>query len=101
MQQLGQIYLVDEITLHRNVTTFVEELVKEELLSHENKIDERNLVTADKIKQLLQPQLPDNRLPYEAPLLRKHGKVNASTNVIFSPGDLELSTGELFFTDLS
>ncbi|MGB3642758.1 MAG: PqqD family protein, partial [Rivularia sp. (in: cyanobacteria)] len=89
IQQLLQIYLVDEITLHRNVTSFVEELVKEELLSRENNILERNLVKVDKIKELLQPQLPDNRLPYEAPLLRKHGKVSAGTNNIIAPGDFD------------
>ena len=101
IQQLVQIYQVNETPLRRNLTTFVKKLVKEELLSHENKIDEKNLVTVDKIKEFNQPQPDDNRLPYEAPLLRKHGKVNAGTNVIFSPGDFEFSTGEIFFTDFS
>jgi len=30
-----------------------------------------------------QSENEDNRLPYEAPLLRKHGKVNDTTLVIF------------------
>ena len=101
IQQLVQIYQVNENPLRRNLTTFIKKLVKEELLSHENKIDEKNLVTVDKVKEFNQPQQQDNRLPYEAPLLRKHGKVSAGTNTIFFPGDFELSTITFNFTDLS
>ena len=104
IQQLVQIYLVDEVDeapLRRDVTKFVEELVEEELLSRENKIDERNLVTVDKIKELLKPQTHHNRLPYEAPLLRKHGKINAGTNNVFVFGDVEFSTGSFNFADFS
>ncbi|MBV6627757.1 MAG: PqqD family protein [Rivularia sp. (in: Bacteria)] len=98
IQQLVQIYSVNETTLRHDVTEFVEELVEEELLNCENQTDERNLVTVDKIKELLQPQQQDNRLPYEAPLLRKHGKVSAGTNTTFQALDID---GLSFFTDLS
>ena len=101
IQQLVQIYLVDETTLRHDTSKFVEELVEEELLNRENKIDESNLVTVEKIKELLQPQVPDNRLPYEAPLLRKHGKVNVRTNTTPFFGDFEFATGTFNFTDFS
>jgi hypothetical protein len=101
IQQLVQIYLVDETTLRHDTSKFVEELVEEELLNCENEILERNLVKVDKIKELLQPQLPDNRLPYEAPLLRKHGKVSAGTNNVNAPGDFDFSFGIFGFADLS
>ena len=101
IQQLVQIYLVDETPLRHDATKFVEELVEEELLNRENQIPERNLVTVDKIKELLQPQVPDNRLPYEAPLLRKHGKVNVRTNSINAPGDFDFGFGIFGFADLS
>ena len=101
IQQLVQIYTVDEANLRGNVTKFVEELVEEELLSRENKIDESNLVTVDKIKESNKPQQQDNRLPYEAPLLRKHGKVSAGTNNVFVRGDFEFATGTFNFTDIS
>ena len=101
IQQLVQIYLVDETTLRHDTSKFVEELVEEELLSRENKIDEKNLVTVDKIKEFNQPQQQDNRLPYEAPLLRKHGKVSAGTNTTFFPGDFEFTSGFFNFTDFS
>ena len=56
IQQLVQFYLVDETTLRHDTSKFVEELVEEELLNRENEILESNLVTVDKIKELLQPQ---------------------------------------------
>ena len=99
IQQLVQIYQVNETALRRNLTTFIKKLVKEELLSHENKIDEKNLVTVDKIKEFNQPKQQDNRLPYEAPLLRKHGKVTAGTNSTISA--LDFDSFGIFFTDFS
>jgi hypothetical protein len=101
IQQLVQIYKVDEVALRRDVNSFVEELLEEELLSRENKILENNLVTVDKIKESNKPQQQDNRLPYEVPLLRKHGKVNAATNSNPLPGNFEFATRTFDFTDFS
>ena len=99
IQQLVQIYQVNETPLRRNLTTFIKKLVKEELLSHENKIDESNLVTVDKIKEFNQPQQENNRLPYEAPLLRKHGRVSAGTNSTLPANDFD--GFNIFWTDFS
>jgi hypothetical protein len=89
IQQLLQVYLVDEATLSRDVTDLVNELVHEELLIRSDNNDSKtNKDELNKSKQP-EPQKPeslDNRLPYEAPLLRKHGKVNDGTNINFPTG---------------
>jgi Coenzyme PQQ synthesis protein D (PqqD) len=103
MQQLLQVYLVDETALLRDVTEFVKELSKEELLiSYDSqelegdsllkqtislskkKIDERDLATTEEVNNYHQSEADkakniENFLDYEAPLLRKHGKVNDVT----------------------
>jgi hypothetical protein len=86
IEQLLQVYVVDEVRFHADVTAFVEKLVEEGLLSRYSKIDKTNLQKADEIKKHNQPQEEDNRLPYEAPELRKHGKVNDTTLAIPVPG---------------
>ncbi|MGB3652816.1 MAG: PqqD family protein [Rivularia sp. (in: cyanobacteria)] len=86
IEQLLQIYLVDEPNLHRDVTLLAQELVGEELLIGCDSV-------AEEIKKSNQPeqqnqsepentQEVDNRIPYEKPLLRKHGKINHETNII-------------------
>ncbi len=84
--QLLQVYVVDDVRCIADVTAFVEELVEEGLLSCYSKIDKTNLLTEKEIKKHNQPQEEDNRLPYSAPLLRKHGKVNDTTLSIITPG---------------
>ncbi|MBE9217005.1 lasso RiPP family leader peptide-containing protein [Plectonema cf. radiosum LEGE 06105] len=107
MQQLLQIYLVDETALLRDVTEFVKELSKEELLiSYDSKELEdesllkqtfilskkkRDLATTEEVNKYHQLEEEktkniDNLLSYEAPLLRKHGKVNDVTQGSLIPG---------------
>ncbi|WP_414623423.1 PqqD family protein [Calothrix sp. CCY 0018] len=82
IQQLLQVYLVDEPTLSGDVTLIAQELVAEELLiGCDNE--------AEEFKKSNQPeaenaQKVDNRIPYEKPLLRKHGKINQETNITFT-----------------
>ena len=86
IEELLQIYLVDEATLHHDVTLLAEELVAEELLIACDSV-------AEEFKKSKQPeqenqsepentQEVDNRIPYEKPLLRKHGKINHETNIV-------------------
>ena len=103
IQQLLQVYLVDEATLNRDVILFAEELVAEELLIGCDSV-------AEEIKKSNQPQQEnqsepenaqevDNRIPYEKPLLRKHGKINHETNVInFDAASID---GNLGYNDFS
>lgn len=48
--------------------------------------------------EIQKPENIDNRLPYEKPLLRKHGKVNDGTNAnVYFEGRLD---GRLDYTDI-
>lgn len=109
MQQLLQVYLVDETALLQDVTEFVKELSKEELLiSYDSqelkgdsllkqtislskkKIDKRDLATTEEVNKYHQSEADKAKnieifLDYEAPLLRKHGKVNDATKSIPVP----------------
>lgn len=38
----------------------------------------------------------DNRLPYEPPTLRKHGKINGVTKTIVAPGIFDIGFGPGF-----
>ncbi len=106
IQQLLQIYLVDETPLHHDVTKFVEELVEKELLiscdsvitksQHQQSISKtEELTMADEAKEKNESQEEnqsekvDNRLPYSPPTLRKHGKINNATNTVFVPGNFD------------
>jgi hypothetical protein len=124
MQQLLQIYLVDKTALLRDVTEFVKELSKEELLiscdSQElegesllkqtflfsKKNINRNLAATGEINKYHQPEEDkvkniDNLLPYETPLLRKHGKVNDATKGTIILGTKFDNTFRLPFRALS
>ena len=91
IEQLLQIYLVDESTLRRDVTLLAEELVQEELLiSCDSETEESNQSETEKV---------DNRLPYEKPLLRKHGKINDGTNIILF--DSVSFDGDIGYFDIS
>ena len=87
IEQLLQIYLVDESTLHRDVTLLAEELSEEELLiSCDSEAEE--FKKSNQPEQENQPeseisQKVDNRIPYEKPLLSKHGKIHGATNTVF------------------
>lgn len=121
MQQLLQVYLVDETALLRDVTELVKELSKEELLischskeregesllkqtfSLSKKKDKRDLATTEEINKYHQPEEEkaeniDNLLPYEVPLLRKHGKVNDATKSTIPTG---LFDGIASYSDFS
>jgi hypothetical protein len=91
IQQLAQIYIMDEVTLRGDVNSFVEELVKEGLLincdsvisksQHQQSISKtEELTMAEEPKEKSESQEEnqsekvDNRLPYQPPTLRKHGK---------------------------
>ena len=81
IEQLLQVYLVDEATLSGDVTLLAEELVQEELLIDcDNQAEEINKSNQSQAEDT---QKVDNRIPYEKPLLRKHGKVNGETNSTF------------------
>jgi hypothetical protein len=84
IQQLLQFYLVDEATLSRDLTLFVQELVAEELLigcdSVAEEIKKSNQLQQENQSEAENAQKVDNRIPYEKPLLRKHGKINDRTN---------------------
>ncbi|MBV6627774.1 MAG: PqqD family protein [Rivularia sp. (in: Bacteria)] len=89
IQQLIQIYLVDEVSLRRDVNSFVEELAEEELLiSCDIKAEEIKKSNQPKEEQPEQQNAEniDNRLPYEPPKLHKHGKVNDTTLTNLFPG---------------
>ncbi|MGB3755087.1 MAG: DEAD/DEAH box helicase [Rivularia sp. (in: cyanobacteria)] len=64
---------------------------------------------AEELKKFNQPQQEnqpepqkaenvDNRLPYEPPKLRKHGKINGATKLIIVANDFD---GDFPFTDFS
>lgn len=103
IEQLLQMYLVDESTLHRDVTLLAQDFVAEELLigcdneaeeiKKSNQLEESNQSEAEKV---------DNRIPYEKPLLRKHGKVNGDTNTLplFDPFNTDFKLG-FDYTDIS
>ena len=77
IRQLLQIYLVDESTLDHDVTLLAQELVQEELLiSYDNEADEIKKSNQPESSNQPEPEKVDNRIHYEKPLLRKHGKVN-------------------------
>ena len=116
IQQLVQICLVDEATLRRDVNSFVEELVEQELLiscdsvitkssQHQQSISKtEELTMAEEAKdksesqESNQSEKVDNRLPYSPPTLRKHGKINNTTKLIILDGGFD---GDFFFTDIS
>lgn len=87
IQQLLQVYLVDEATLSRDLTLFAQELVAEELLigcdSVAEEIKKSNQLQQENQSEPENAQKVDNRIPYEKPLLRKHGKINDRTNTGF------------------
>ncbi|MBV6627770.1 MAG: PqqD family protein [Rivularia sp. (in: Bacteria)] len=86
IQQLLQVYLVDEATLSQDVTNFADEFVQEGLLiSSDNDSKKTDELNKSDRTESQKPESFDNRFPYEAPLLRKHGKVNDMTNAIFFP----------------
>jgi hypothetical protein len=103
IEQLLQIYLVDESTLHRDVTLLAEELIEEELLiscdseteevKKSNQLEKSNQSETEKV---------DNRLPYDKPLLRKYGKINGETknSSFFVPGRFDFNFGPNYL-DLS
>ena len=94
IEQLLQIYLVDESTLRRDVTLLAEELVQEELLiSCDSETEEIKKSNQPESSNQSETQKVDNRLPYEKPLLRKHGKINDGTNTISNPGNFDFSFG--------
>ena len=86
IEQLLQVYLVDEATLSRDVTLLAEELVAEELLiGCDNEAEEfkkSNQLQQENQSEPENTQEVDNRIPYEKPLLRKHGKINHETNIV-------------------
>ena len=94
IQQLLQVYLVDEPTLHRDVTLLAQELVAEELLiscdSVAEEINKSNQPEQENQSEPENAQEVDNRIPYEKPLLRKHGKINGDTEItLFQPGNFD------------
>ncbi|MEA5593392.1 PqqD family protein [Rivularia sp. UHCC 0363] len=104
MKQLSEIYLVDDFKLRQDITVLVKELIEEGLLTAAVLKKHKILTAADEIKKFNQPerQKPenlDNRLLYEPPLLRKHGKVNDATNSTYlAPANFD---GFFDFSDLS
>lgn len=48
-----------------------------------------------------QSEKVDNRLPYQPPTLRKHGKVSNITQTILVPGDFDIFIGLPFSNDVS
>ncbi|MGB3756627.1 MAG: PqqD family protein [Rivularia sp. (in: cyanobacteria)] len=87
IEQLLQIYLVDESTLHRDLTLLAEELTEEKLLiSCDSEADEIKKSNQPEESSQSESEKVDNRLPYEKPWLRKYGKVNGETNsLVFAP----------------
>ena len=102
IQQLVQIYLVDEAPLRRDVNSFVEELVEEELLINCDSVITKSqnqksitkteeLTMAEEAKDKKESQeenhseKQDNRLPYQPLKLRKYGKVSNVTQIDFIP----------------
>ena len=117
IQQLLQIYDVDEVALLRDVNSFVEELVEEELLigcdsvisksQHQQSISKtEELTMTEEAKEKSESQEEnqsekvDNRLPYEPPTLRKHGKINGVTKTALIPDLFDIGLG-LDFGDIS
>ena len=88
IQQLLQVYVVDEPTLSRDVTLLVQELVEEELLigcdSVAEEFKKSNQPEQENQSEPENAQEVDNRIPYEKPLLRKHDKINHGTNTVFT-----------------
>ena len=83
IEQLLQIYLVDESTLHDDVTLLAEELLEEELLiSCDSESEKNQKSNQPEESNQSETEKVDNRIPYEKPLLQKHGKVNGETNTI-------------------
>ena len=84
IEQLLQIYLVDEPTLRHDVTLLAEQLVEEELLINCDS-EAEEFTKSNHSEESSQPEAEkvDNRIPYEKPSLRKHGKVNGETNSTF------------------
>ena len=81
IEQLLQIYLVDESTLHDDVTLLAEELLEEELLiSCDSEAEKNQKSNQPEQSNQSETEKVDNRIPYEKPLLQKHGKVNGETN---------------------
>ena len=81
IEELLQIYLVDEATLHHDVTLLAEELLEEELLiSCDSEAEKNQKSNQPEESNQSETEKVDNRIPYEKPLLQKHGKVNGETN---------------------
>ena len=93
IEQLLQVYLVDEATLSGDVTLLAQELVAEELLigcdNQAEEINKSNQPQQENQSQAEDTQKIDNRIPYEKPLLRKHGKVNGETNSMIIAPDID------------
>ena len=117
IQQLLQFIDIDEAALLRDVISFVEELVEEELLiscdsvitksQHQQSISKTEELTMSEeakekseFQEENQSEKVDNRLPYEPPTLRKHGKVNNATNSVIAPGNFDF-LDPFIFTDFS
>lgn len=93
IKQLLQHYVVDEATLRQDVTNFVDELVQERLLiSSENKRIMAEELNKSNQSEPENTQKVDNLSSYEKPLLRKHGKINLSTNAGTGGPDDDAST---------
>ena len=81
IEQLLQIYLVDESTLHDDVTLLAEELLEEELLiSCDSEAEKNQKSNQPEQSNQSETEKVDNRIPYEKPLLQKHGKEKSETN---------------------
>ncbi|MGF1676138.1 MAG: PqqD family protein [Rivularia sp. (in: cyanobacteria)] len=82
IQQLLQVYVVNEATLRDDVTLLAEQLVEEELLiSCDGEADEIKKSNQPEESNQSEAEKVDNRIPWEKPLLRKHGKVNGKTEI--------------------
>ena len=66
-----------------------EKLVMADATVKSNKPEEENQPEVEKAENL------DNRLPYETPKLRKHGKVNYATKLVPIPGFFDGPLGPL------
>ncbi len=102
IEQLLQIYLVDEPTLHHDVTLLAQELTEEELLiSCDSETEEIKKSNQPESSNKLETEKVYNRLPYEKPLLKKYGKVNGETNNILAPPQsFDFSFGD-FYLEIS
>ena len=84
---------MDEATLSGDVTLLAQELVEEELLigcdGKADEINKSNQPEQENQSEAENTQKVDNRIPYEKPLLRKHGKVNGETNSLAIAPDFD------------